>query len=84
MTPPVLERILQVKMFFARVICRLFSHDWRYNFPVRSIPSKRICARCHDKERLNLASLTFELEPFFDDARTDKQLIEAWFNDTTL
>ncbi len=60
--------------------CYFLGHDWRYNFPISSMPNKAICSRCFSKAKLNLRSLDWEPIPQFDgDSRTDKQLVDDWF-----
>ena len=68
-----------------KLVCRLFGHRWRYNFP--SQPNKAICKRCHRRERMifneqlcgSLNLLGEEWVEGFDDKRTDKELINKWF-----
>lgn len=43
-------------------ICRLFGHEWRYNF--KSLPNKAICERCKSKSKLNLRSLEWVVKQF--------------------
>ena len=60
-----------------KIICNIFGHDWRYNFP--AIPNKRICKRCKEKEMLNLLTLGWNIVTSFDkETRTDEELIKKW------
>ena len=52
-------------------------HKWKYNFP--TLPNKRICSRCKEKETLDLKSLEWG-SPSFQDERSDNELIKKWFN----
>ena len=61
------------------IICYLFGHKWKYNFP--SIANKVICSRCKTKEHLNLFTLEWEsVESFENEKRTDEELIKKWVN----
>ena len=60
-----------------KIICKIFDHDWRYNFP--SIPNKRICKRCKEKQQLDLLHRKWDkIYTFGEDKRTDKELINKW------
>jgi hypothetical protein len=62
-----------------RVICRVFGHKWRYNFP--SLPNKAICARCKAKEKLDLHTLEWESVKIFEgEKRTDRELCRVWIS----
>lgn len=64
------------------LICRIFGHSWRYNFPPKSKPSKRICSRCMVKQLRRgwfLGDDYFVTTFNFEDKRTDKELINKWF-----
>ena len=65
-----------------RLICKIFGHDWRYNF--KWMPNKRICVRCKKKQTFNLVELYWTEESFID-VRTNEELIDKWlknkFND---
>lgn len=61
--------------------CDFWGHDWRYNFPFKSQPTKRICSHCYKKQAVKYNAdsyLKFE-DTVFDENRTDKQLIKKWF-----
>jgi len=61
-----------------KLLCKIFGHDWRYNFSALS--NKRICKICYAKSRLNLNTLFWEDIPIFElETRTDKELINKWF-----
>lgn len=62
-------------MAIMKLLCRVFGHEWRYNFP--STPNKRICVVCKDKSALNLKTLAWD-ESFITD-RSNKELIDKWF-----
>jgi hypothetical protein len=59
------------------VICRVFGHKWKYNFP--SLPNKAICTRCKSKAKLDLHTLDWEsVKTFEEEKRTDKELCRVW------
>lgn len=41
-----------------KVFCKIFGHDWKYNF--KSIADKRTCRRCGIVHQLNLNKLTYD------------------------
>lgn len=58
-------------------LCELFGHKWKYNFP--TIPNKRICSRCKEKNLLDLHTLKFnKVDKFENEKRTDDDLIKTW------
>lgn len=60
------------------LICFIFGHIWRYNFP--SYPNRSICKRCKLKSKLNLKTFNWEIVPNFENnKRSDKELIDKWF-----
>ncbi|PIZ51128.1 hypothetical protein COY27_04755 [Candidatus Woesearchaeota archaeon CG_4_10_14_0_2_um_filter_33_13] len=60
--------------------CEFLGCDWRYNFPISSIPNKAICTKCFSKHKLNLSNLVWEkIEEFDGEKRTDKELATNWF-----
>ena len=62
------------------LICRIFGHKWRFNFPIRSLPSKAMCARCHSKLKFIPKELGWEeVSNFENEKRSDEQLIHEWF-----
>ena len=63
--------------FIHGVMCRIFGHKWKYNFP--SLPNKAICTRCKAKEKLDLYTLEWEsIKTFEGEKRTDEELCRAW------
>jgi len=70
-----------------KLLCKLFGHRWRYNFPFQA--NKAICARCHKRMKLVFKDVEacgngiyihpYGWEEGFDDNRTDKELINKWF-----
>jgi len=63
--------------FIHGVMCRIFGHKWKYNFP--SLPNKAICTRCKAKAKLNLRTLEWEsIKAFEGEKRTDDELCRAW------
>lgn len=58
------------------MFCKYLGHRWRFNFP--TLPNKRICKRCKEKQQLVLKTL--EWSDKFTDSRTDDELIKKWFN----
>jgi hypothetical protein len=72
---------LNKKSIIHDIMCRLFGHKWRYNFPISSIPNKAICKRCYSKSSLNLNSLDWEIiSDFENEKRTDKEIATKWFS----
>lgn len=66
-----------------KIMCKIFEHDWRYNFPVDSSPSKAICARCFLKVKWKgsisgLLQMWTEVNKFDNEKRSDKELINKW------
>ena len=62
------------------LLCKIFGHKWKYNFPVGSIPFRAICSRCEIKMKLNLAFLEWHgVDDFENEKRTNKELIDTWF-----
>ena len=57
------------------VICRLFGHDFKYNFP--SMPNKRICKRCYKKEKW--INEPYVWDSTFVDNRSNKEIVSKWF-----
>lgn len=63
--------------FIHGVMCRIFGHKWKYNFP--SLPNKAICTRCKAKAKLDLHTLEWEsIKTFEGEKRTDDELCRAW------
>ena len=60
-----------------KIRCKIFGHSFKYNFPLGSLPNKRICKHCYKKEVLNIR--TREWDGKFVDYRTDEELIKKWF-----
>ncbi len=63
-----------------KLFCKIFGHDWRYNFP--NMPNKRICARCKKKQQDRILSPYvngWTDEFVFTSPYEDYQLIEKWF-----
>ncbi len=62
------------------LICAIFDHKWKCNFPKSSMPNKCICTRCKKKAQLDYSTLSFvKVDKFENDDRTDDQLIKQWF-----
>lgn len=66
-----------------KILCYLFGHQYRYNFP--SLPNKCICARCHKKwladysrDNLIREELWHEVDNFDGETRTDEELSKKW------
>lgn len=59
------------------VMCCIFGHKWKYNFP--SLPNKAICTRCKAKAKLDLHTLDWKsVKTFEGEKRTDDELCRAW------
>lgn len=59
------------------VMCLIFGHKWKYNFP--SLPNKAICTRCKAKTKLNLHTLEWEsVKTLEGEKRTDNELCRVW------
>jgi len=62
-----------------KIICRIFGHKWKYNFP--SQPNKAICCRCKIKAKLNLRTLEWgNVDSFEGEKRSDVELCNKWVN----
>ena len=65
-----------------RSICAIEGHQYLYDFT--SMPSKRICIRCHLKWRADYSGdlihgeIWHEVDAFEGDERTDEEIIKAW------
>ena len=58
-------------------LCRLFGHNWKFNFSV--LANKCIYSRCKLKMKLNLETLGWEVvNQFSNESRSDKKLINKW------
>ena len=73
-----IEKLKALRQYF--VMCRFFGHNWRYNFPISSMPNKAICENCYAKSKLYLRTLDWEVVADFEnEKRTDKELADKWF-----
>ena len=64
-------------LYLYNVVCRLFGHNWKYNFS--SLPNKAICTRCNCKAVLDLKVIEWKsVNNFGKEKRTDKQLAQSW------
>ena len=65
-----------------RCICAIEGHQYLYNFA--SMPSKRICGRCHQKWKADYSGdlihgeIWHEVDAFEGEERTDEELIRKW------
>lgn len=65
-----------------RSICAIEGHQYHYNFS--SMPSKCICARCHQKWKANYSGdlvhgeVWNEVDAFEGEERSDDELIKKW------
>ncbi len=74
------------KTYIKNFICKYFGHDFVFNFPINSYPSKCICKRCKTKYKRKFGSDLFSDNPnwlmidkFENETRSDDELIEKWF-----
>lgn len=56
--------------------CTILGHYWLYNFP--SMPNKRICKHCKEKNVLDLHNLTWMKAYNFVNLGTDEEIINRW------
>ena|GEM_PF-6961112 len=73
-----LEKFKAFVSGFSNWLCTHTGHDWRYNFPIQSHPSKRICARCRGKQRFSGNIYQYWIDGF-EDKRADEDIIKIWF-----
>jgi len=60
-----------------RMICQLFGHKFRYNFP--SLPSRCICQRCNLKMRFDVITLEWKIvDNFPETLGTEAELKKRW------
>ena len=70
----------KLKMVLKSILCKLFGHNFRWNFV--SFPDKRICKRCRLRQKSEINNknvLTSIWTNGFEDNRTDEILINKWF-----
>jgi len=62
---------------FEKLKCKVFGHEWRYNFS--TMPNKTICANCKIKAKFDLRGLEWNpIDTFEGEKRTDEELIAEW------
>jgi hypothetical protein len=65
---------------FNELLCYLFGHQLKFNFPINSMPDKCICKRCRIKGKINYKTFSFDyVDEFSKDLGTDEELIKRWF-----
>jgi len=69
----------RAKIRKANPICSLVGHHYKYNFPIHSLPNKRICKFCYKKEKFSFK--TYSWSDTFIDNRSDKELVNKWFKE---
>lgn len=60
-----------------RMFCKLFGHNFRYNFP--SLPNKCICKRCNLKMQFDVFTLEWKIvDSFPKTLGTEAELKKRW------